>query len=72
MSAHEDKNNLVRMLNQISGFFKSYPHDEAVRETAEHIKKFWEPRMLVQLKTLLAAPETGLDPIALEAARKVT
>ena len=41
-----DVQNLVRMANQIGQFFHSYPdHDEAVREVAAHIRRFWEPRM---------------------------
>ena len=36
---------LVRMANQIATFFQSKPHDEGVPGVAEHINKFWEPRM---------------------------
>ncbi len=64
-----DTQDLVRMVNQIAGFFQSYPHDEAVKETTEHIKKFWEPRMRAALKDILAKPDCGLEGIALEAAR---
>ncbi len=67
-----DTENLVRMVNQIAGFFQSYPHDEAVKETAEHIKRFWEPRMRAALKDLIAKPNCGLEGIALEAARAAT
>ncbi|MBK8770929.1 MAG: formate dehydrogenase subunit delta [Rhizobiales bacterium] len=35
----------VRMANQIGDFFKSYPEKEALEGVAEHINKFWEPRM---------------------------
>ena len=35
----------VRMANQIGDFFKSYPEQEALDGIAEHINKFWEPRM---------------------------
>lgn len=66
-----ENKDLVRMANQIAGFFQSYPHDEAVKETAEHIKKFWEPRMRAELKKLVAAKHPGLQGIALEAAQKV-
>jgi formate dehydrogenase subunit delta len=64
-----DTQDLVRMVNQIAGFFQSYPHDEAVKETADHIKKFWEPRMRAALKEIVAKPDSGLAGIALEAAR---
>ena len=35
----------VRMANQIGDFFASYPEKEALDGIAEHINKFWEPRM---------------------------
>jgi len=44
---------LVRMANQIAGFFSAYPHDEAVKETLYHLEHFWDPRMRYQLGTLL-------------------
>jgi formate dehydrogenase subunit delta len=36
---------IVRMANQISDFFKSYSEQEAIEGIAEHITKFWDPRM---------------------------
>lgn len=60
---------IVRMTNQIVDFFKAYPHDVAVKETATHIRSFWDPRMRSQLFELLAGGGQGLSEIALEAAR---
>lgn len=60
---------IVRMVNQISDFFKAYPHEEAVRETATHLRNFWDPRMRAQLSEYLSAGGDGLSEIALEAAR---
>jgi formate dehydrogenase subunit delta len=57
------------MANQISDFFKAYPHEEAVRETATHLRNFWDPRMRAQLSENLSAGGEGLSEIALEAAR---
>lgn len=38
--------NLVRMANNIAAFFNADPDREAaVAGVADHIKKFWEPRM---------------------------
>ena len=38
--------NLVKMANQIGSFFESMPDPVEAREgIANHIKKFWEPRM---------------------------
>lgn len=38
--------NLVKMANQIGQFFESEPdQDQAVKDIASHIKRFWDPRM---------------------------
>jgi formate dehydrogenase subunit delta len=38
--------NLIRMANQIGVFFESMPdRNEAMRDLATHLKKFWDPRM---------------------------
>ena len=45
-----DIHNLVSMANQIGQFFSAYPdRDEALEGIANHIRKFWEPRMRLQL-----------------------
>jgi formate dehydrogenase subunit delta len=50
---------LVRMANQIGEFFESMPdRPEALAGIAEHIKKFWEPRMR---RALLAHVDGGGD-----------
>ncbi len=54
-----DLHNLVVMANRIGSFFEAQPdRDEALAGIAEHVRKFWEPRMRAQL---LAAVETGAD-----------
>lgn len=55
---------LVRMANQIAAFFKPYPLDEAVAGVADHMKKFWEPRMRAAFLAYLEKGGEGLDPIA--------
>jgi formate dehydrogenase subunit delta len=62
---------IVRMANQIADFFKAYSHEVAVKETATHIRNFWDPRMRRQLFEHLAAGGQGLCDIALEAGRKL-
>ena len=39
---------LVYMANQIGKFFQSQGHDKAVPGVADHIRKFWDPRMRKQ------------------------
>jgi formate dehydrogenase subunit delta len=64
-----DIDNLVRMANQIGGFFSAYPdRDEALEGIATHIKKFWEPRMRIRLIDALDTQQTQeLLPLVKEA-----
>lgn len=57
---------LIRMANQIAAFFAPYSEDEAVAGIADHIAKFWEPRMRKQLFAI-AADAKGLDPLVARA-----
>jgi formate dehydrogenase subunit delta len=55
-----DINNLVHMANQIGEFFSAYPdRAEAFDGIANHIRKFWEPRMRLQLFEGIDAGHTG-------------
>jgi len=52
---------LVNMANRIAGFFSAMPeHAEALEGVATHLKKFWAPRMRLQLLQL-AGDEHGED-----------
>jgi formate dehydrogenase subunit delta len=62
---------LVRSANQIADFFRIQPEAEAVAGTADHIRKFWDPRMRSQMAKHLAAGGAGLNPIAREAVERV-
>jgi formate dehydrogenase subunit delta len=58
---------LAYMANQIGKFYSSRGHDDAVAGVAEHLAKFWDPRMR---DTILHYLETGgarLDPCVREA-----
>ena len=55
---------LVYMANQIATFFRSAPPEEAVAATADHLRKFWEPRMRQRIARHLAAGGEGLSDIA--------
>ncbi|OZI71194.1 formate dehydrogenase subunit delta [Bordetella genomosp. 12] len=55
-----DATNLIRMANRIGDFFEAYPDNaEALEGIANHIEKFWEPRMRWQLLDFLAAHPDG-------------
>jgi len=55
---------LVYMANQIAKFFASQGHDSAVAGIADHIGKFWDPRMRAAIFAHLEAGGAGLDPNA--------
>jgi formate dehydrogenase subunit delta len=54
---------LVYMANQIGKFFASQGPDAAVAGTAEHIKKFWDPRMRAAIFRHVEAWGQGLEPL---------
>lgn len=62
---------IKRMANQIAIAFQAYPEDQAVKETANHIKSFWDPRMRKQLAEVIAKDQAALNPIALAAGKKL-
>jgi len=55
---------LVRMANQIATHFSTYPREEAVAETATHIRKFWDPRMRASLFAHAEAGGSDLHEVA--------
>ncbi|MCK1717424.1 formate dehydrogenase subunit delta [Bradyrhizobium sp. 141] len=58
---------LIYMANQIGTFFRSQGHGKAVPGIAEHIKKFWDPRMKHAIFAHLDAGGAGLEPDVREA-----
>jgi formate dehydrogenase subunit delta len=59
---------LVYMANQIGGFFATQGGTEkAVAGTAEHIRKFWDPRMRAAIFRHLDAGGQGLDAVPRQA-----
>jgi formate dehydrogenase subunit delta len=55
---------LVRMANQIAAEFVNQQPGEAVAATAEHIRLFWDPRMLSMIRAHVAGGVSGLSPLA--------
>jgi formate dehydrogenase subunit delta len=58
---------LVMMANQIAKAFTPLGEARAVLKIADHIAKFWDPRMRRQVEAHVAAGGAGLEPIALAA-----
>jgi formate dehydrogenase subunit delta len=53
---------LAYMANQIGKFFASQGEDKAVPLIADHLVKFWDPRMRKAIIAHLAAGGAGLEP----------
>lgn len=58
---------LVRMANQIAAEFVNQAPRDAAAATSEHIRLFWDPRMLLMIRAHVAAGGSGLSPVATEA-----
>ena len=69
-----EKNQLITMANQVGGFFKSYPdREQATKDVATHLKKFWPPVMRKEIVEYVASSkETDnlLDDIVNDAIKK--
>ena len=67
---HDPDATLVRLANRIGDFFTAFPdRDEAIDGIAQHLRKFWEPRMRRRLYAYLDGPAAGagLEPLVREA-----
>ena len=62
---------LVYMANQIGKFFEVQRADEVVPGIADHIKKFWDPRMRKEIFAYMDAGGEGIDPPVREALDKL-
>jgi len=58
---------LVYMANQIGRFFAHQPEAQSIASTADHLKKYWEPRMRKAIIAHVGQGGSGLDPRVKEA-----
>jgi len=58
-------------VNQIATFFASQPEAEQVEGVADHINKFWDPRMRAQLFEITDQSTEGVKPMVVAALEKV-
>ena len=61
---------LTRMANQIAGFFRSYPEDQALAGIRDHLVAFWTPGMRDAILRHANREGEGLDPLVVQALRK--
>jgi formate dehydrogenase subunit delta len=53
---------LIYMANQIGKFFRTQGPGKVVPGVADHIRKFWDPRMRTAVLAHLDAGGAGLEP----------
>jgi len=58
------RESVVRMANQIARNFAAQGEEQAIAETANHIRLFWDPRMKAVILTI---ERNSLDPIVRQA-----
>ncbi len=58
---------LAYMANQIGKFFMAEGHERAVLGVAEHLARFWDPRMRDAIISYVEAGGPKLDPCVREA-----
>ena len=66
-----DAAKLVMMANQIGRFFAPQRDIDPVEAIADHLVKFWEPRMRAAIVAHLAAGGAGLDEPVREAIERL-
>ena len=57
----------IRMINSIAAHFGYLRAENAAAAVADHIKRFWDPRMKQRLLLLAASDIRDLDPVAVAA-----
>jgi len=63
---------LVAMVNDIAAFFAAEPDAEAAAEqVANHLRKFWDPRMRDEIRRIAADGGTGMSALALYGVRRL-
>ena len=68
LSTHDK---LVYMANQIAKFFHSEGEQAAIAGTADHIAKFWDPRMRAEIIAHWKAGGAGLDDVSRKAIEQI-
>jgi formate dehydrogenase subunit delta len=63
---------LVYMANQIGKFFAGQGEEKAVPLIADHLTKFWDPRMRAAIVAHLDDGGNGLDRLVREAVEKLS
>jgi formate dehydrogenase subunit delta len=71
MSPDKSPDKLVYMANQIGKFFASQGEAQAAVGIANHLEKFWDPRMRLAIFAHLEAGGAGLEPLVRQAVERL-
>jgi formate dehydrogenase subunit delta len=71
MTPDRQTGKLIYMANQIGHFFASQTGDTRVDGVADHLAKFWDPRMREKIIAHARGGGEGLDPLVKEAVTKL-
>ena len=58
----------IRLINKIVVHFAYLPPEQAVTEVANHVSRFWDPRMKRRLFELVDSETKDFEPVAVAAA----
>jgi formate dehydrogenase subunit delta len=58
----------IKMINNIAAHFGYLRAEQAATAVADHIRRFWDPRMKQRLLLLVASDTSDLTPVAVSAA----
>jgi formate dehydrogenase subunit delta len=59
-----DADLLVSMANEIAAFFVGEEPGKAVENVANHLRRYWDPRMRRQIVEYVSTGGEGLSPVA--------
>ena len=59
-----DSHHLVTMVNEIAAFFAGEDPGKAAENVANHLRRYWDPRMRRQITEHISTGGEGLSPVA--------
>ena len=72
VAGHGGQQSLVKMANDIGHFFRAEPkREDAIAGIANHISKFWTPRMRQKLLAQVQSGDADLEELPREALRRL-
>jgi len=70
--SHSSVDTLVKMANQIGQFFSVQKNSDRVAAAADHLKRFWAPRMRANIVDYVARGGNDLNPTAFGAVKRIS